>query len=263
MAFQDSLEHLLQELDLLSCPVCFEEFEKDGDHIPRLLPCTHTLCETCVKQLIRDNRLECPECRTEHGGEDKEKSFPQNKYLLMHIMRKSMNGKLDRKEKKLCEEHRQELFLFCNEPECKKPICLVCLRKSHNKHAVMDIMDDKTKILEKKISYIERNLREKVIIFNAAKTEVCRKTEDCLSDLKRRRGETTNQIDDEFDKMKEEVNGKMRETSSLLDKEIATLEENLTLLSNMKRNTEDTKDNRDGGFSDLMDTIETVKETVM
>ena len=243
MTSQDSLEYLLQELDLLSCTVCFEEFEKDGNHIPRLLPCTHTLCETCVKQLIRDNRLECPECRTEHGADDKEKSFPQNKYLLMHIMRKSRNWKLDQKEKKLCEEHRQELFLFCNEPECKKPICLVCLRRSHNKHDVMDIMDDKREILKKKISYIEKNLREKVIIFNAAKTEVCRKAEDCLSDLKKRRGETTDDIDDEFDKMKEEVNDKMRETSSLLEKEVVTLEENLTLVSSMKQNAEDTKDN--------------------
>ena len=80
--------------------------------------------------------------------------------------------------------------------------------------------------------------------------------------MKRRRGETTDQIHDKFDQMKEEVNGKMRETSSLLDKEIATLEENLTLLSNMKQNAEDTKDNRDYVFSDLVDTIETVEETV-
>ena len=35
----DSLEHLL------SCQVCFHEFREDGEHIPRLLPCTHTLCE--------------------------------------------------------------------------------------------------------------------------------------------------------------------------------------------------------------------------
>ena len=94
------------------------------------------------------------------------------------------------------------------------------------------------------------------------KLKSCRKTEDCLNDLKRRRAETTEEIDDEFDKMKEEVNDKMRETTSLLDKEVATLEENLTLLRNMKQNAEGTKDNHDCGFSDLMDTFETVKETV-
>ena len=79
---QDSLQHIL------SCVVCFEEFEEDGIHIPRLLPCTHTLCETCVKQLIRNQKLECPECRAKHDAKNEEKSFPQNKYLLVQIKRK-------------------------------------------------------------------------------------------------------------------------------------------------------------------------------
>ena len=37
----DSLEYAF------TCQVCFEEFEETGDHVPRLLPCTYTLCETC------------------------------------------------------------------------------------------------------------------------------------------------------------------------------------------------------------------------
>ena len=122
---QDSLQHLL------SCVVCLEEFEEDGDHISRLLPCTHTLCEICLKQLICNNKLECPECRAKHEAPREEKSFPQNKYLLIQVKKKSGNeGKVkpDREKKERCEEHRKELVLFCNEPECKKPICLVCLK---------------------------------------------------------------------------------------------------------------------------------------
>ena len=48
---QDSLQLML------SCVVCLEEIEDSGGH----MPCTHTLCEACVKQLICNQKLECPE----------------------------------------------------------------------------------------------------------------------------------------------------------------------------------------------------------
>ena len=40
-------------------PVCFESYEETGDHLPRLLPCTHTLCHTCVSAMIHCNTLVC------------------------------------------------------------------------------------------------------------------------------------------------------------------------------------------------------------
>ena len=75
---------------LLSCQVCFENFEPDGAHVPRLLPCTHTICHTCIGQLIQRNNIECPECRENHEAKREEKSFPQNKYILTQIKRKSV-----------------------------------------------------------------------------------------------------------------------------------------------------------------------------
>ena len=77
---------------LFSCQVCFEEFEEDGAHVPRLLPCTHTLCHNCIGRLIQENRIECPECREKHEAKNEEKSFPQNKYILTQIKRKSSQG---------------------------------------------------------------------------------------------------------------------------------------------------------------------------
>ena len=63
----------------LSCQICFEHFEEDGDHVPRIVPCHHTLCEKCVKGMIRENKIICPECRKEHEVKNQEKSFQQNK----------------------------------------------------------------------------------------------------------------------------------------------------------------------------------------
>ena len=124
----DSLEHLL------SCQVCFHEFQEDGEHIPRLLPCTHTLCESCIRQLIRNNKLECPECRKTHEAEGI-KSFPQNKYLLSQVKRKSPEDVAMHKAK-LCEEHQYELILFCLEGSCQRAICISCLNEKHRRHDV-------------------------------------------------------------------------------------------------------------------------------
>ena len=176
---------------LLSCVVCLEEFEDTGDHIPRLLPCTHTLCESCVKQLIRNQKVECPECRAKHNAKNEEKSFPQNKYLLMQIKRKPTEAselKSDQSEKEFCEEHGKELVLFCKESGCQKPICLLCLKKYHRRHDVTDIEDETREVLMKKITFFEKNLKEKIVKLNDTKNDVNRKTEVCLNDLEKKKG---------------------------------------------------------------------------
>ena len=73
---------------LLSCPVCFEDFEDNGEHVPKLLPCTHTLCEQCIQTIVKANKLECPQCKKKHDTQTKEKNFPQNQYILMMIKMK-------------------------------------------------------------------------------------------------------------------------------------------------------------------------------
>ena len=85
---------------LLSCQVCLEEYGEDGDHVPRLLPCTHTVCESCIKKLISDKKLNCPECRTKHEAEKEVKTFPQNKYLIAQIRRLAREEKENRESEK-------------------------------------------------------------------------------------------------------------------------------------------------------------------
>ena len=90
---------------MFSCVVCLEDYDEDGNHIPRLLPCTHTLCENCIKQLIRNQRLECPECRAKHDAKNEGKSIPQNKYLLVQIQKKKMGTKKDLPAFDKCKKH--------------------------------------------------------------------------------------------------------------------------------------------------------------
>ena len=131
-----SLEHVF------TCQVCFEEFEETGDHVPRLLPCTHTLCETCVGQLIRGDTLQCPECRQKHRATRKEKSFSQNKYILVNIKRStSTNGQTissKQPQADLCERQNRPRDLFCTEELCQRRICPLCLKDEHRNHNFED-----------------------------------------------------------------------------------------------------------------------------
>ncbi|CAG2226272.1 unnamed protein product [Mytilus edulis] len=47
----------------LLCPICEKEYD-DRRGAPRVLPCLHTCCSTCLQDLLNDNELCCQECQT-------------------------------------------------------------------------------------------------------------------------------------------------------------------------------------------------------
>ena len=161
---------------LLQCQVCFEEFEEDGKHVPRILPCSHTLCHTCIGHVIQRNRIQCPECREKHEVKKDEKSFPQNKYLLTQIKRKSPQEQPKVHEFQKCKEHGKELNLFCLDPVCNKPICRTCLRTKHKRHDVIEIEEQQKDVLIGKVATTQMNLETKVKMLSEVKRNIQDKT---------------------------------------------------------------------------------------
>ncbi|XP_071163926.1 uncharacterized protein [Mytilus edulis] len=47
----------------LLCPICEKEYD-DRRGAPRVLPCLHTCCSTCLQDLLNDNELCCQQCQT-------------------------------------------------------------------------------------------------------------------------------------------------------------------------------------------------------
>ena len=137
--------------DIFSYSVCLEDYKASGARTPRLLPCTHSLCEGCIKQTMGNKTLVCPVCRKKHRALHKEMSFPQNEYLLLHIQRK----KYER-----CGKHGMELVLFCFEDTCQKPICISCL-EGHNKHDVKGMETKEKELLKKELKKGQENFRSK------------------------------------------------------------------------------------------------------
>lgn len=77
-------------VDVPQCPVCWEEFSEERGHLPRLLGCGHTICESCIinlpvcQGLAGPRSFACPECRNFspwHGLT----ALPKN-YALLRIL---------------------------------------------------------------------------------------------------------------------------------------------------------------------------------
>ena len=185
---EDSLE------GILNCPVCFEDYGiNDDDVVPRLLPCSHTLCGKCTQGLIQKDSLQCPECRKCHHAEDGSRSFPQNKYILSTMRRQTSltKDKPDATEQKLekCSVHGRELGLYCAETTCQNEICSLCLTTSHRGHDVVDLMQlkkEKYESLVANVNWLKEGLnrsRDKLV---SSKEEIEEKMQICLQMIKKK-----------------------------------------------------------------------------
>ena len=227
----DSLE------SFLSCQVCFEDFEKDGKRVPRILPCSHTLCESCIKQLIQNSSLECPYCRKTHEADNSEKSFPQNRYLLIQIKRegtKEIRDENGGSDCKRCEEHGKELDLFCREPGCQKHICVSCFEQ-HKNHDIQNISEDMGNNLIHEIDILMKNFESRIKLGSDLKKDISIKTEECVRKIVRKKDE----LFDHINNMIAEAERKEKETTDHVDDAVSNMNEKLALLCNMKQELKD------------------------
>ena len=142
----------MESLDALSsCCVCFEGFDLNV-HIPRILPCSHSLCHICITNLLTNSNttLECAECRQQHNvGSEGAKTFPQNKYIVTHLQRQLVVPPDHSAEPAAkCEGHGKEFSLFCLSLGCMKPLCTKCLR-DHKLHDIADLADAPLELINK------------------------------------------------------------------------------------------------------------------
>lgn len=66
---------------MMSCNICFENFEKDTDNEPKIMECGETICLKCIKNLKKENdHFSCPICQKDiyENIED----MPTNLYIF-------------------------------------------------------------------------------------------------------------------------------------------------------------------------------------
>ena len=105
---------------MAECEGCFEVFENEGTHCPKILPCIHTLCLNCLQRLETNSQIECPFDRLLHPvPEGGVKQFPTNQQVLRQNSSKK-NRKMSpissepRKDCKIgiCEIHGKPLIIY-------------------------------------------------------------------------------------------------------------------------------------------------------
>ncbi|CAG9460275.1 unnamed protein product [Pedinophyceae sp. YPF-701] len=84
----------------LDCGICCDTFTAEGERTPRMLPCGHTVCESCCgRHFIR--HMECPLCRTpvQARGKAKETAaqLPKNFYVIRMLEDEAGGSRLARK----------------------------------------------------------------------------------------------------------------------------------------------------------------------
>jgi len=115
---------LVQLLDELKCSVCLELFEE-----PLALPCLHTFCYRCLKEVVEDHSVTCPLCRSEHQLELKELKVNWDVKKVVDVMRQATA--------RLCEEcQEKKVTRHCK--QCEADLCENCDRKIHSIRLLRD-----------------------------------------------------------------------------------------------------------------------------
>lgn len=111
----------------LECVKCKQRFQKE-DRPPRLLQCLHNLCTPCLKNILKGNKGQCPECRTDINQQEKDIPTDHTKENLVDFQ-KSFRG-TDKKECDFCESHKA--VIRCDDCDGMY-LCDSCSSKMHRK----------------------------------------------------------------------------------------------------------------------------------
>ena len=113
----------------LTCGTCLCSYDAQ-EHSPKLLPCSHTVCRSCLERIVEASRdrsqIRCPICRGSiplpAGGVG---SFPPS-FLVNQLLDLMARQRRDVIPK--CTLHAQQELMFCE--TCDEVFCIDCTGKS-------------------------------------------------------------------------------------------------------------------------------------
>ena len=227
--------------DTTNCPVCFEAYGEAEDHVPRLLPCTHTVCEACVKRLLNRASLTCPECRMRHPAENEVRSFPQNKYILANIRRKKVEESTEDDAEKTtkmvekCKQHGKEMAFYCNEKSCKMVISPLCMLQDHRSHDVVDVQQvTKHGEAETELKLFLLSTKAKLV---AVEEEMKQNYENNIEEIQSQKEELIRKLEERYDKMVQDMKDRMSKLNHDIHCDISAIDKNITEIDEVDEST--------------------------
>lgn len=116
----------------LTCGTCLCVYD-NTEHTPKLLPCSHTVCRSCLDRIVESQihdtgYFRCPICR-EHIGIPRSgvASFPPS-FLVNQLLDLMSRQRRDVIPK--CSTHNNQELLFCE--TCDSVFCTQCAGGEHN-----------------------------------------------------------------------------------------------------------------------------------
>ncbi|XP_070548262.1 E3 ubiquitin-protein ligase TRIM33-like [Ptychodera flava] len=132
----------------LTCPQC-----KNAYTDPKILPCYHSFCVSCIEKLVTDGSVTCTKCATKHSvPESGPSSFPDASILSQSVRKeqKLPPEEEDEKESYICGGCSKNVGLkFCS--DCSLSLCDSCSKTHENipatkDHQMMTVTEFKEKI---------------------------------------------------------------------------------------------------------------------
>lgn len=121
------------------CGICLENYADDEDSKPRILPCGHSYCHKCLREIDLDYQR-CPTCRRDWSHCELE-DLP----VCFQLLPESDN---DLQPAECCVRHKFALTFSCR--TCKRNICRKCVISSHEQCACT-LLDESVAILREEV----------------------------------------------------------------------------------------------------------------
>ena len=236
----------------LSCLFCGKRFKEKGQRAPRLLPCTHKLCECCIRLYFQGlGEVECPKCRIRHQVKPEGTNLP----LVRTVDSGNVNKIYDFD---ICWYHGKELDLFCQEDGCQRPICRSCLTRNHLQHKVVEIEAQMKELLLKRIAEVEKHIKINISILLSAKDY--RKYEAEAVD--RKVSALKNDVDETMKHYVENSEQFLNEEKATIEKDISFIEEHLDLLQGITESADARAENSCQHLTEKLETVTKLRAAV-
>lgn len=234
------------EETFLKCLICRENFDS-SEKSPKMLPCHHTFCLDCLRQMFRVEgefrqnlssafrqmplavKICCPSCRDAMILSDAEIVRLPNDHTVVELL--SFVRSTCKKDVQYCTKHKMQPLNFFCEP-CILPVCCDCTvidHKEKNGHRVMNVeeaLGKYTPVLDKTLADLQS--AEKTIL---DKRQALEKAADNVEQIQR---ELAVQIRQTFDRLRDAIDERERElfkmSESEIDRKRAEIDEQLKVV---------------------------------
>ncbi|CAB4009380.1 tripartite motif-containing 13 [Paramuricea clavata] len=228
---------------IISCEVCAEQFTHNEGYVPRVLPCGHTFCESCIEKLKTikrhkqdhgrrlvtfDYSVSCPRCMNETVLNKCSSTLPKN-YSYLDLIEDVLE-----KQKDICPHHPDYVLdMFCHDDA--EAICLNCAiygqHKTHSFSRLSEFCDHQKTSLKYQLNCAESLIRD----CNSLREEVEAKKEKLAAKFDKMRDHITSILYSIKCEVKKTLDEKLESVLNALERwsktQMTLLDENLIQLN--------------------------------